>query len=399
MIDRKVFFETIRGWLFTGSLRTGQVAGMSAIFEGWDHIGGESDAQLAYILATVYRETAQTMQPIEEYGRGKGHSYGVATKAYGQAYYGRGFVQLTWDYNYSNADKKLHDLGFLTPNEDLLKNPELALRPDIAAQILIHGMTDGWFTGKKLSNYFSGRVTDWAGARRIINGSDHAAEIAGNAKTFYTAIKTATVALPSIAHVQASLPTPSLEPIQPLPTTQLPTQPKETTMTTVTTVSTTPAVAASSFSMSYFTGAISVLMGLVHGFGLTGLPTWAGLLAAGAHIIIGLAIYAFKRTAKRTEARDYEKMLLTKALGDNIASFAIAVQDKAVDYAQIATKQSDDSIGQKSAGEILDAIMAAKSHPDFNSIMAVFGFIKGAVMPAPVVATVVMQPAPAQVAA
>ena len=170
-------------------------------------------------------------------------------------------------------------------------------------------------------------------------------------------------------------------------------------MTTVTTVSTTPAVAASSFSMSYFTGAVSVLMGLVHGFGLTGLPTWAGLLAAGAHIIIGLAIYAFKRTAKRTEARDYEKMLLTKALGDNIASFAIAVQDKAVDYAQIATKQSDDSIGQKSAGEILDAIMAAKTHPDFNSIMAVFGYIKNAVMPAPVVATVVMQPAPAQVAA
>lgn len=368
MIDRKIFFETIRGWLFTGNLRMGQVSGMSAIFDGWDHASGESDAQLAYILATVYRETAQTMQPIEEYGRGKGHSYGMATGAYGQVYYGRGFVQLTWDYNYSNADKKLHDIGFLTPSEDLLKTPELALRPDIAAQILIHGMIDGWFTGKKLSNYFSGRGSDWVGARHIINGSDHAEEIAGNANTFYTAIKA------------ASLPTPSLEPTHPLPTTQLPTQPKETEMTTVTTVTTAPAVAAPSFSMSYLTGGLSVLMGLVHGFGLTGLPTWAALLAGGAHVIIGLAIYAFKRTAKRTEARDYEKMLLTKALGDNIASFAIAVQDKAIDYAQTYTGQTEDSAAQKSAGQIMDALLAAKAHPDFNSILAAVGYVKAAVM-------------------
>ena len=152
-------------------------------------------------------------------------------------------------------------------------------------------------------------------------------------------------------------------------------------MTTVTTVSTTPSVAAPSFSASYFTGAMSVIVGLVHGFGLTGLPTWAGLLAGGAHVIVGLAIYAFKRTAKRTEARDYEKMLLTKALGDNIASFAIAVQDKAVDYAQTATGQADDSVGQKSAGQIFDAMIAAKTHPDFNSILAVLGYVKSAVLP------------------
>jgi hypothetical protein len=38
-------------------------------------------------------------------------------------------------------------------------------------------MTDGWFTGKKLANYFVGETADYVNARRIINGLDQADRI------------------------------------------------------------------------------------------------------------------------------------------------------------------------------------------------------------------------------
>jgi putative chitinase len=56
--------------------------------------------------------------------------------------------------------------------------PELALEPGIAAQILFDGMKDGLFTGAGLPRFFNGERDDPVGARRIINGTDHAAEIA-----------------------------------------------------------------------------------------------------------------------------------------------------------------------------------------------------------------------------
>jgi putative chitinase len=50
------------------------------------------------------------------------------------------------------------------------------------------GMNRGMFTGKKLSDYFSGTTEDWVNARRIINGTDRAALIAGYGRIFYSAI-------------------------------------------------------------------------------------------------------------------------------------------------------------------------------------------------------------------
>ncbi len=61
----------------------------------------------AYMLATVKHECADTWRPIEEYGKGKGRPYGTPVTVtapdgtqYVNAYYGRGFVQLTWKLNY-----------------------------------------------------------------------------------------------------------------------------------------------------------------------------------------------------------------------------------------------------------------------------------------------------------
>jgi uncharacterized Fe-S cluster protein YjdI len=43
---------------------------------------------------------------------------------------------------------------------------------------LVHGFKTGTFTGRKISDYINQNHTDFTNARRCINGSDHAFEIA-----------------------------------------------------------------------------------------------------------------------------------------------------------------------------------------------------------------------------
>lgn len=72
---------------------------------------------------------------------------------------------------------------------DFEKTPELQMRPDIAAAIMFVGMAEGWFTGKRLSHYFNDKTDDPLHARKIINGLDCAAQIAGYHAKFLNAIK------------------------------------------------------------------------------------------------------------------------------------------------------------------------------------------------------------------
>lgn len=127
--------------------------------------------QLSYVLATAYHETAHTMNPVREYG---GEAYLKKKKYY--PYVGMGYVQLTWDYNYRKAGDKL--------GVDFLKNPKLLLDPKYAAPILVIGMQEGWFTGKKLSDYITLQKSDFKNARRIVNGMDKADLIAGYAEKY-----------------------------------------------------------------------------------------------------------------------------------------------------------------------------------------------------------------------
>lgn len=121
--------------------------------------------QAAYVLATAYHETAHTMRPVREYG---GETY-LKKKQY-YPYVGMGYVQLTWKANYEKASRKL--------GVDFVSNPKLLLKPQHAAKILVIGSRDGWFTGKKLSDYITLHRSDFTGARKIINGSDRARLIA-----------------------------------------------------------------------------------------------------------------------------------------------------------------------------------------------------------------------------
>jgi predicted chitinase len=133
-------------------------------------------SQIAYVLATVDHETNHTFMPVTEaYWLDDPDSYLRNHHPDYYPYYGRGYVQLTWDYNYEKYGKLL--------GKDLLKHPELALEPEIALFVLVHGFKTGAFTGRKITDYINAHDADFIKARRCINGNNKANEIAALANT------------------------------------------------------------------------------------------------------------------------------------------------------------------------------------------------------------------------
>jgi predicted chitinase len=135
--------------------------------------------QIAYVLATTEWETNDTFRPVKE-AYWLSESWRRRNLRY-FPYYGRGFVQLTWKYNYARYTELL--------GIDLVKEPDRAMEPAIANFILVHGFKYGVFTGKKITDYINAKHTDYIGARRCINGKDKAAKIAAIAVRRLRAMK------------------------------------------------------------------------------------------------------------------------------------------------------------------------------------------------------------------
>jgi uncharacterized membrane protein YccC len=69
-------------------------------------------------------------------------------------------------------------------------------------------MLQGAFTGKRLSDYIGNGRRDYVGARRIINGTDRANEIAAIAEKFRTALREAQSDAPVLAAMSQEPSTP-----------------------------------------------------------------------------------------------------------------------------------------------------------------------------------------------
>lgn len=93
---------------------------------------------------------------------------------------GRGQGHLTGRDNYERADRELGLGGAL------VAGPDLANRPDLAAKILVIGMRDGWFTGKRLNDFINAQATaaQFTNARVIINPDRNGAAVAKAAVVF-----------------------------------------------------------------------------------------------------------------------------------------------------------------------------------------------------------------------
>lgn len=193
-MNSKAFYDNIRHSVFRGSISADRFQNMQLLVTEFRKYEGLDYRHLAYLLATVYHETAGTMKPLEEYGKGAKYPYGKMFKMGGgpskrvaystpdHIYYGRGYVQVTWYENYERLSK-VNRRGW-----DFLNKPELLLQPEPSAWAALYGMTTGMFTGKKLAHYINDELTDFEGARRIINGTDKAKLIANYSIEFYQAL-------------------------------------------------------------------------------------------------------------------------------------------------------------------------------------------------------------------
>ncbi|UNK39402.1 hypothetical protein MNR02_06755 [Shinella sp. H4-D48] len=200
-MNRSAFFASARqraSGVFGTSISLSQVEGTEAILDEGERRGILLE-QLAYVLATAYHESAHTMQAVREtLAKTDAGAIAALEKAWkagkltwvktpywrrdaeGKSWFGRGLVQITHKENYQR-------LGLLI-GVDLVKDPSKALELSTAVNILFVGMELGSFTNKSLSDYISDGRADYEGARRIVNGTDKAALIAGYAKAFERAL-------------------------------------------------------------------------------------------------------------------------------------------------------------------------------------------------------------------
>ena len=128
--------------------------------------------QWAYMIATAQWETASTFQPVRE-AFWKDEAWRKANFRY-YPYYGRGYVQLTWLENYTKYARIL--------NLPLDSQPDLVMKPKTSLFILVDGFKRGIFTSHRLEDHVNNGKTDFFNARRCINATDKAAEIANIAK-------------------------------------------------------------------------------------------------------------------------------------------------------------------------------------------------------------------------
>lgn len=199
-IDRKGFFDAVRGALHGGRLARGQVDGLSALLDRFERGGETRDLRfLAYMLATAHHETGGRMQPVREtfaatdeaaivrldraFAAGRLPQVSAPywrRDADGRSWLGRGLVQITHRRNYER-------LSGLT-GIDLVGRPERAMEMAVSVEILFLGMLRGAFTGRRLAEHFSGGRADWVGARRIVNGLDRAERVAEYGRAFLAAL-------------------------------------------------------------------------------------------------------------------------------------------------------------------------------------------------------------------
>lgn len=206
MINKKMFYDKYRD-LFGNIKKDSSVKSIDTLINELDKLDIKIRPieKMSYMLATVRHECGGDMLPITEnlnYSArrltqvwpsrfpnidiAKKYAYDqerLGNLVYGgrlgngilegYKYRGRGYVQITGYDNYKRFEQLL-DLP-------LTNAPDLATKPDTAAQIWSKGMVEGLFTGRKLNSFINARIVDYFGARSVINADKN--RVGKNIKT------------------------------------------------------------------------------------------------------------------------------------------------------------------------------------------------------------------------
>lgn len=178
-MNLEVFFAKVRS--LTGPLSSVQVQVISEILK----VGRALSPQhMAYVLATGWGEATltpkrenmnyraarikQVWPSRPEAVKFAGKPRELANSVYGGRLGNRPGTDDGWNYRGGGIDQ-------LTGRDNYAKigladNPVAILQPEKAAWSIVHGMTTGRYTGKRLSHYGDGSSFDPVSARAIVNG-------------------------------------------------------------------------------------------------------------------------------------------------------------------------------------------------------------------------------------
>jgi len=134
-------------------------------------------ARLAYFFATIQTESSWGLLMYEDQS--------TRTEP---VYYGRGFIQLTGEYNYQNMTD---NFAQVYPGLNLVNNPdEVATNTELSMRIAIKEMISGGLTGYSLQQISSEQ--DFVAARNIVNPRDtqHAGDVAALAMNYLNFLNT-----------------------------------------------------------------------------------------------------------------------------------------------------------------------------------------------------------------
>jgi hypothetical protein len=207
-MNRKIFFDALRA-RFPSGIKVDQVTRIAAILDGLEK-RKVSLKHAAYILGTAHHETGAFVYMREIWGptpvqlRYEGrHDLGNTQRGDGKKFLGRGFIQITGRRNYTMWARRL--------GVDIVANPQLTERLDLATIILIDGMIEGTFTGKKLADF-----RDYKQMRRVVNAMDRSDRIAIYAREYEQALIASQYDKPAPVIPVKPAPTPQ-PPVAPLP--------------------------------------------------------------------------------------------------------------------------------------------------------------------------------------
>lgn len=187
-MNRKIFYDTIRPHV---NLTTQNVIGMEKLLDYAEKHFTSTIQRLAYIIATAWWESAQTMHPVKE-AYWKDEAWRKKNLRY-YPWYGRGLVQTTWEDNYRQIA-----IAMGLPSDTFIKNPDYLLLFEYALPALFVGMEKGVYTSKDIDDYIdeldesdAEDLREFTNARRIVNAMDKASTIGKLALTFEKGLKAA----------------------------------------------------------------------------------------------------------------------------------------------------------------------------------------------------------------